>query len=53
MKLQHLVLALAAAGCGSAQAADSLNLANYQVTGTYALDIFNGTSGGQIGRAHV
>ena len=44
MKLQHLVLALAAAGCVSAQAADSLNLANYQVTGTYALDIFNGAN---------
>ncbi len=49
MKLQHLVLALAAAGCVSAQAADSLNLANYQVTGTHALDIFNGTSGGLSG----
>lgn len=49
MKIQHLVLALAAAGCVSAQAADALNLANYQVTGTYSLPIFNGTSGGLSG----
>lgn len=49
MKFQHLFLALAATACVSAQAADSLNLANYQVTGTYALDIFNGTSGGLSG----
>lgn len=44
MKIQHLVLALAAAGCVSAQAADAINLANYQVTGTYSLPIFNGAN---------
>jgi len=49
MKFKHLFLALAAAGCVSAQAADSLNLANYQVTATYGLDIFNGTGGGLSG----
>lgn len=45
MKLQHLILAAAAAGCVSAHAADSINLGNYQVTGTYALDILDGASG--------
>jgi uncharacterized protein YjiK len=49
MKFKHIFLAVAAAGCASAQAADSINLANYQVTGTYGLDIFNGTSGGLSG----
>ena len=49
MKFQHLVLAVAAACGASAQAADSINLANYSVTGTYALDTFNSTSGGLSG----
>ncbi len=44
MKFQHLFLALAAAGCVSAQAADSINLSNYQVTATYDLPIFNGAN---------
>jgi uncharacterized protein YjiK len=45
MKLEHLILAAAAAGCVSAHAADSINLGNYQVTGTYALDILDGANG--------
>jgi hypothetical protein len=49
MKFQHLLLAVAAACGASAQAADSINLANYSVTGTYALDAFNSTSGGLSG----
>lgn len=49
MKFQHLVLAVAAACGASAQAADSINLANYSVTGTYALDAFKSTSGGLSG----
>ncbi|HEY4083704.1 MAG TPA: SdiA-regulated domain-containing protein [Burkholderiaceae bacterium] len=51
--LKALTLALAVSGsyaaCGAAQADTSLNLANYQVTGTYALDALNGTSGGISG----
>ncbi len=49
MNFKHLILALAAAGSFSAQAADSLNLANYSVNGIYALDALNGTSGGISG----
>lgn len=49
MKIQHFLLALLAAGSVSAQAADALNLANYSVTATYALDAFNGTNGGLSG----
>ena len=48
--LKHLTIALAAAAaCCAAQAADSLNLSNYQLSGTYALDAFNGASGGLSG----
>jgi uncharacterized protein YjiK len=49
MKLKHLLLALAAAGSFAAHAADSLNLANYSVSGIYSLDVLNGTSGGISG----
>ncbi|MGB4063504.1 MAG: SdiA-regulated domain-containing protein [Azonexus sp.] len=49
MKLKHLILALAAASSFAAHAADSLNLANYAVSGIYSLDAFNGTSGGISG----
>jgi uncharacterized protein YjiK len=49
MKIQHLILAVAAAFGVSAHAADSLNLGNYRVTGTYGLDIQSGTSGGISG----
>lgn len=49
MNFKYLILALAAAGSFSAQAADALNLANYAVNGIYALDALNGTSGGISG----
>ncbi len=49
MKFKFSLLALCAAFGASAQAADALNLSNYSVSGTYALDIFNGTSGGLSG----
>ena len=49
MKLNYLMVAIAAATTFSAHAANSINLANYQVTGTYALDPLNGTSGGISG----
>jgi uncharacterized protein YjiK len=49
MTLNHLILALAAAGSFSAHAADSLNLANYSVNGIYSLDVLNGTRGGISG----
>jgi uncharacterized protein YjiK len=49
MKLQHWLLALAALGSISAQAADALNLGNYQVGAVYALDRLNGTNGGISG----
>ncbi len=49
MKLKHLILAVAAASCFSAHAADSINLGNYQVTGTYGLDILGGIGGGISG----
>ncbi|WP_153118038.1 SdiA-regulated domain-containing protein [Rhodocyclus tenuis] len=49
MKLKALFLALAATGCVAAHAADSINLGNYRVSGTYSLDILNGTSGGISG----
>ncbi len=44
---KHLAVALAAmAACsGAAQASDSLNLANYSVSATYALDILAGVGG--------
>lgn len=49
MKLAHCLLALATLGSLSAQAADSLNLANYQVSAIYALDRLNATNGGISG----
>ncbi len=49
MKTLPLIFALAAAVSVSAQAATSINLSNYAVTGTYALDRLNGTSGGISG----
>lgn len=47
--LAKLAVALAAGVCVSAQAADSLNLGNYSVSGTYSLDILGGTGGGISG----
>ena len=48
--IKPLALALAAAlSCGLAQAQSSLNLGNYSVTATYALDRLNGTNGGISG----
>ena len=41
MKLKHLIVALAAFGSVAASAQTSINLANYQVTGNYALDTLN------------
>jgi len=49
MKLKPLVLAIAAATCIPAYAADSINLGGYSVSGIYALDALNGTSGGISG----
>jgi uncharacterized protein YjiK len=49
MKIKPLILALAATFCFSAQAADSINLGNYSVAGTYALDILGGAGGGISG----
>lgn len=48
-KLKSLFLALAASGCVAAHAADSINLGNYRVSGTYSLDVLNGTNGGISG----
>jgi uncharacterized protein YjiK len=49
MKLKHLILAIAAISSVPAYAANSINLGNYSVTGSYALDVLNGTSGGISG----
>lgn len=49
MKIRILLAAIVAATSLTAQAASSINLGNYQVVGTYALDILNGTSGGISG----
>ncbi|MEQ1592634.1 MAG: SdiA-regulated domain-containing protein [Thiobacillaceae bacterium] len=49
MKIKLLIAAIAAATSISAQAANSINLGNYSVSGTYALDSLNGTSGGISG----
>lgn len=49
MNLKFLAMALAATSSLAAHAADSINLANYTVTGSYALDVLNGTSGGISG----
>jgi len=48
MKILSLMAAIAAVSV-SAHAAAALNLGNYSVTGTYALDPLNGTSGGISG----
>jgi uncharacterized protein YjiK len=45
MKMKTLVATVAAATCFCAQAQTSINLGNYQVTGTYALDILGGVGG--------
>lgn len=48
--IKHLTVALAATlACVSAQAANSINLGNYQVTGTYGLGILGNTSTGVSG----
>jgi uncharacterized protein YjiK len=49
MKIRILLAAIVAATSLSAQAASSIHLGNYQVVGTYGLDILNGTSGGISG----
>lgn len=49
MNIKPLIVALAAASASIAHAGTSINLAQYSVTGTYALDILNGTSGGISG----
>jgi uncharacterized protein YjiK len=50
MNIKHLTIALAAStACLGAQAANSINLGNYQVAGTYALSALGGTSGGISG----
>ncbi len=49
MKLRYLVAAVSAAASFSAHAANSIDLGNYAVSGVYALDAFNGTSGGLSG----
>lgn len=49
MKLKLLALGLAAVICASAQAQDSIDLNNYAVSGIFALDPLNGTSGGISG----
>jgi uncharacterized protein YjiK len=47
---QGAITAAALAACSvSAQAANSINLGNYLVTGNYALDVLNGTNGGISG----
>jgi len=45
IKLSHFILALAACGAASAQAAGSIDLSRYSVSGSYALDTLFGTSG--------
>lgn len=50
MKIKHLTVALVAALASlGAHAASSINLGNYQVTGTYGLDILGNTSTGVSG----
>lgn len=50
MNIQQLTLALAAStACFCAQAANSINLSNYQVTGTYSLSTLGNTSTGVSG----
>ncbi len=45
MKISHIIFALAATFSVSAHAASSINLANYTVSSTYALDILGGAGG--------
>lgn len=49
MKIKLLIAALAVFAGTSAQAATSINLANYTVSGTYELDTLGGTGGGVSG----
>jgi uncharacterized protein YjiK len=50
MKIKHLTVALAATlSCLGAQAANAINLGNYQVTATYGLGILGNTSTGVSG----
>lgn len=49
MTLRILAAAVLAATAYSAQAANSIDLGNYTVSGIYALDALNGTSGGISG----
>ena len=49
IKIKHLALAALAACTLTAYAGDSINLGSYSVSGVYALDILNGTSGGISG----
>jgi hypothetical protein len=46
MKLNHLILAVAAASCVPAYAQTSINLGNYSVTGVFGLDRLNGATAG-------
>ncbi|MDP2071303.1 SdiA-regulated domain-containing protein [Methylotenera sp.] len=49
MKITSLIVVVASVFSLNAHAANLLNLGNYQVTGTYALDRLNGISGGISG----
>lgn len=48
MKLKSLALALLTAASGLAQAGDRLDLGNYQVKASYALDLLGGSSANQV-----
>ena len=47
--IKHAVVSALATACVCAYAGDSIHLGDYHVTGTYALDSLNGTSGGISG----
>lgn len=49
MRINRLTLAFTALLAMSAQAADSIHLENYAVSGIYALEMFNGAAGGLSG----
>ena len=49
VKIKHLILAIAASCCVSAQATSPFSLSNYSVAATYALDLLGGTTGGISG----
>jgi uncharacterized protein YjiK len=51
MKIRYLAAAVMMAACFSAQAQTSINLGNYAVTGTYALDLNVGAVSGLEGSA--